>query len=188
MPPPRLHRGAQRVEHVHRVVPVDAGVGDALAVVQLRRVVLARGELLRAAVQVALHHHPKHAAGARCDLRGDVTRHFHLLFMLLAAVLPAAHPLFEGSLTVPYLSQGAEIIRQFIRNVSVRDDLKPRPPEEIKDEQKQEQKNPGKEQLPVDGEKVKPVTIPDETEPQPMPVQQEEINDERSEETGTAPR
>ncbi|CAK8711832.1 MAG: membrane protein required for colicin V production [Candidatus Electronema aureum] len=109
-----------------------------------------------------------------------------LLFMLLAAVLPAAHPLFEGSLTVPYLSQGAEIIRQFIRNVSVRDDLKPMPPEEIKGEQ--EQKKLGKEQLPVDGEKVKPVTIPDETEPQSMPVQQEEINDERSEETGTAPR
>lgn len=145
------------------------------------------GSLLHKVLEVSLLGWANRFAGGLLGVaRGGLVT--VLLFMLLAAVLPAAHPLFEGSLTVPYLGQGAEIIRQFIRNVSVRDDLKPMPPEEIKDEQKQEQKKPGKGQLPVDGEKVKPVTIPDETEPQSMPVQQEEINDERSEETGTAPR
>ncbi|MCW5199976.1 CvpA family protein [Desulfobulbus sp. F1] len=143
------------------------------------------GSLLHKVLEVSLLGWANRFAGGLLGVaRGGLVT--VLLFMLLAAVLPAAHPLFEGSLTVPYLGQGAEIIRQFIRNVSVRDDLKPRPPEKIKDEQ--EQKKPGKDQLPVDGEKVETVTIPDETEPQSMPVQQEEINDERSEETGTAPR
>ena len=43
-----LHRIAQHLQHGERVVPADAGVGDALAIGQLGRVVLAGAELLGA--------------------------------------------------------------------------------------------------------------------------------------------
>jgi len=86
-----------------------------------------------------------------------------LLFMLMAAALPASHPLFEGSLTAPYLSQGAEIIRQFIRDAAVREDLRPMPPEA------EEQPKPAEERMPpppADGTLVAPDAIPDQEEPQ----------------------
>ncbi|MGR0481488.1 MAG: CvpA family protein [Candidatus Electronema sp. V4] len=91
-----------------------------------------------------------------------------LLFMLLAAVLPARHPLFEGSLTAPYLSQGAEIIRQFIRDAAAREDLRPMPPEA------EEQPKPAEQRTqppPADGTLVAPDgTIPDQGEAQLPPA------------------
>src|SRR5438477_8989512 len=84
--PPRRHRCAQDLEHIERVVPADARVGDALTVVQLGRQVFAGAELLRAGMQVALDHHAEDVPAAAADLRGDVARDVDLLFVLLAAV------------------------------------------------------------------------------------------------------
>ncbi len=101
-----------------------------------------------------------------------------LLFMLLTAVLPLRHPLFESSLTVPHLSQGAEIIRQFIRDVNIRNDLRPMPPQEA-----QAPLEPAEEQLPpADGTLVLPDdAIPDQGESQlpPAAPEQEELNGEQ---------
>src|SRR5688572_7327499 len=88
--PARLHRLAQGLQHADRVVPADAGIGDALAVFERGRVVLAGVELLHAAVQVALDHHPEDATRAAGDLCGDVARHVDLALMLLARVGVAA--------------------------------------------------------------------------------------------------
>jgi membrane protein required for colicin V production len=95
-----------------------------------------------------------------------------VLYMFLAAVLPSAHPLFEGAVTVPYLSQGAEIVRQFIRDVSVRDDLKPRALQKAK----AQEKKPGKVQDPTEAKKVESTTIPDQPEPTP-PVPEQQNNE-----------
>jgi hypothetical protein len=83
---PSLDCRSQRVQHTHAVVPADAGVGDALAVGQRGRVVLAGGELLRAVVQVAFHHHAEDAAVAGGQLRAHVHHHVDLALVLLAAV------------------------------------------------------------------------------------------------------
>jgi membrane protein required for colicin V production len=93
-----------------------------------------------------------------------------LLYMFLAAVLPSAYPLFEGSVAVPYLNQGAEIIRQFIRDVSVRNDLKPKPAQKAN----AQEKKPSKTQAPAETKKVESTTIPDQVEPitPPVPEQQ----------------
>ncbi len=76
-------------QHLHqfdRIVPRQAGVGDALAVLQLGRVVLACGELLRPAVQMALGHDAENAALSSSQLRGDVARYVELTHVLLGAV------------------------------------------------------------------------------------------------------
>ena len=86
----RLDRLRQDRQRLHRGIPAQAGIGDALAIGQLGGVVLARGELLRAGLQVAFDHQPEHAARAASDLAGDVARHFELALMLLAAVGMAA--------------------------------------------------------------------------------------------------
>src|SRR5512139_2893279 len=84
--PPGLHRLAQEFEHLHRVVPAQAGVGDAAAVFECDGIVLAGGELLRAGLQVALDHHAEDAAGACGDLRADVASDVDLALVLLVAV------------------------------------------------------------------------------------------------------
>lgn len=103
-----------------------------------------------------------------------------LLFMLLAAVLPAGHPLFAGSLAVPYLSQGAKIIRQFVRDAEIREDIRPLPPEEA-----EKQPEPVEEEMllsPADGTLVLPDdAIPDQGEFQLPPAvpEQEELGQEQ---------
>lgn len=86
-----------------------------------------------------------------------------LLFMLMATVLPARHPLFEASLTAPYLSQGAESIRQFIHDAKIRDDLQPR------SEETAQQPDPVPP-APADGTLVAPDLIPDQGETQQPPA------------------
>ncbi|MGX9726366.1 MAG: CvpA family protein [Candidatus Electronema sp. VV] len=81
-----------------------------------------------------------------------------LLFMPLTAVLPAQHPLFEGSLTAPQLAQGAELIRQFIRDLKIREDIRPMPPEDEKQPEPLEERTPPP---PADGTLVAPDAIPD---------------------------
>ncbi len=90
-----------------------------------------------------------------------------LLYMLVAALLPASDPLFDRSLSVPYLNQGSGLIRQFIRDVSIRSDLKPKPAKKRKHEEKQMPLP--KTALPATTEKVETAIIPDQAEP----VQQE---------------
>src|SRR6478736_4548011 len=53
---PRRNRFAERRQRSYRVIPADAGVGDALAVDELRRVILAGGESLRAFEEMAFDH------------------------------------------------------------------------------------------------------------------------------------
>src|SRR6185295_11278984 len=84
--PPREHRLVERAQHGQRIIPADASVGDALAVLQLPRVVLAGAELLRAVDQVALDHQPEDATRAVGDLRRDVARHRDLTLVLRARV------------------------------------------------------------------------------------------------------
>lgn len=92
-----------------------------------------------------------------------------LLYLPVTALLPAAHPLFAKSLTVPYLNQGADMIRQFIRDESMRNDLRPRPPERSKQQRKQHGPVPNLPPAPPEqgGQRV----IPQQMEPIPMPEQ-----------------
>src|SRR6476619_3680658 len=87
---PSRDRRAQRLERPHRIVPAEAGVGDALAVRELGRIVLAGGELLRAGVEMAFDHDAEDAAAAAFDLRADVARDLDLARVELAAVGVAA--------------------------------------------------------------------------------------------------
>lgn len=59
---PSLHRAAEYIEHGERVVPADAGIGDALAIGELGGVVLAGVELLCTRLDVAFHHHAEDSA------------------------------------------------------------------------------------------------------------------------------
>jgi len=89
------------------------------------------GQLLQKVLEVTLLGWADRLAGGLLGaVRGALV--VTLLFMFLAAVLPSGHPFFADSLTVPYLTQGAELVRQVIRDVKVRDDLKPLPPEQEK--------------------------------------------------------
>jgi membrane protein required for colicin V production len=119
------------------------------------------GQLLHKMLEVSLLGWTDRLAGGILGVaRGAVV--VTLLHMFLSAALP---PLFADALTVPYLDQGAAIVRQFIRNVSVRDDLKPRPPEKVKKEQ-------GSKAQPA--AKVMPGTIPDSETPAPPVMKQEQ--------------
>lgn len=97
-----------------------------------------------------------------------------LLFMFLAAALPASHPLFEGSLAAPYLGQGTQFIRQFIRDAAVREDLRPKPPETAD--------QPEYPPPPADGTLVMPDAIPDQDEPQLLPPSPPQDNSAAEEE------
>jgi membrane protein required for colicin V production len=90
-----------------------------------------------------------------------------LLHLPVTVLLPASHPLFAKSLTMPYLNQGADMIRQFIRDDSMRNDLRPRPPEQ------EEQPHGPVQNLPSaspeqDGQRG----VPQQMEPIPAPEQQ----------------
>src|SRR3954468_19725910 len=74
LPPPCLYSACERVEQLHRRLPAQARIGDALA--ELER--LARLEVLAAFNEIRLHHHPDDAPLARADLAGNVTRDIHL--------------------------------------------------------------------------------------------------------------
>src|SRR6218665_1209075 len=80
------NRRAQHLQHLDRIVPAEAGVGDALAVRELGRIVLAGAELLRAVDQMALDHDAEDLLAAGLDLRGDVACHVELALVLLSAV------------------------------------------------------------------------------------------------------
>ena len=49
------------IEYFERIAPTKACVGDAFAVLERSRIVLAGGEFLRARVEVALHHEAENA-------------------------------------------------------------------------------------------------------------------------------
>src|SRR6185436_1537133 len=80
--PSLLHRFGQPLQHSDRCRPVDAAVGDALAVDEraARRQVLAPGD------QVALDHDAGDAPLPGFDLLCDVARHGRLILRTLAAV------------------------------------------------------------------------------------------------------
>ena len=69
-------------EHVHRLFPADAAIGDALAVDQR----LARDHGLLSGDEVAFHHHADDAGLTRFHLRGDVFDDLGLVVGVLAAV------------------------------------------------------------------------------------------------------
>src|SRR5690606_34175590 len=81
-----LDRLRQDLQRLHRIAPAQAGIGDALAVLQRGGIVLARGELLRARLDMALDHYAENRLRAARDLRAHVAGHIDLLFVLLAAV------------------------------------------------------------------------------------------------------
>src|SRR5579862_2253004 len=83
---PRLDSVAEHVQHRQRIVPADAAVGDALAVLERGGIVLAGRELLGAGVQVALDHDAEDARVAGGDLGPDVARDVDLAFVFLLAV------------------------------------------------------------------------------------------------------
>ena len=83
--PAGAHRRRELVQDRHRHLPAQAGVGDALAVDQARRV----GEILTALDEEALHQHADDAALAPADLRRDVPRHLRLAAIVLLAVAVA---------------------------------------------------------------------------------------------------
>src|SRR5262252_2150234 len=82
---PGAHGVGQLAQQRRRVVPADAGVGDALAVAQRAAVGDAGLEALRAADQVTLDHHAEDLATAALDLRRDVAHDRDLPLMTLAA-------------------------------------------------------------------------------------------------------
>ncbi len=76
-----------------------------------------------------------------------------LLFMILASSLSASNDLFRKSLSSPYLSQGAEVIRKIIhdpqirklfvpREQAIKPDALPGPEAKIRKEESQEQEKP----------------------------------------------
>src|SRR5690606_16498843 len=65
-PLPHTHGLREPLEHLDRLVPADAAVGDALAVRQRTA-----AEILAAGDEVALDHHADDPRLARFDLRGD---------------------------------------------------------------------------------------------------------------------
>lgn len=81
-----------------------------------------------------------------------------VLYLFVATVLPSGHELFAGSRVVPWLEQGSTMLRQLIRDVRVRDDLKPKQQEEVKKTQC------APEQPRPEAQKVLPATIPDSME------------------------
>src|SRR6218665_2262105 len=88
--PARLHGGGQLCQRLQRIVPTQAGIGDALAVFERAGLVLAGRELLGACVQMAFDHQAEDAARAGGQLRRDIAGHVELLFVLLATVGMAA--------------------------------------------------------------------------------------------------
>src|SRR5471030_2498819 len=76
------HGGGQAVQHLHAAVPVDAAVGDGLAVDQL----LARHQVLAPRHQMRFDHHADDAAVAAGHLRGDVGANRDLVGRILRAV------------------------------------------------------------------------------------------------------
>lgn len=122
--------------------------------------------LLRRMLEVKLTGWGSRFAGGLLGLaRGGLVA--ALLHMILASALSPSHHLFQNSLAAPHLGNGAEFIRQFIRNAEAREDLKPNlPPPAPKEE-----KNSGKEKPAA--EKVLPVTIPDQEAVPPAPEPEE---------------
>ena len=78
--------GGELLEQRVGLVPVDAGVGNALAVGER----LTGNELLRAGNQIALEHHPDYVRIAPGNLGGDVSADNRLTVVILAAVSVAA--------------------------------------------------------------------------------------------------
>src|SRR5690349_945945 len=79
---PRAHRRGEGVEQRARVLPAEAGVGDALAEDEG----LALLQLLASLDQVRLDHHPDDAPLAAGELRRDVARDVDLPPVLLGGV------------------------------------------------------------------------------------------------------
>ncbi|WP_417913435.1 CvpA family protein [Candidatus Electronema sp. TJ] len=113
------------------------------------------GHLLQRVLEIKLLGWTNRFAGGLLGLgRGVLVA--ALLHMILASAFSPSHHLFQNSLAAPYLSKGAEVLRQFIRDAKVREDLKPNVP--LSDPQ--DAKNGG-EEVPT-AEKVRSVTIPDQ--------------------------
>src|SRR5690606_22657763 len=80
--PADAHRLGQSLEYAHGIFPVDAAIGDALAV----RKFLTRNQILTARHEVALHHDAEDAVIARLYLPRDVVDDERLLAVVLGAV------------------------------------------------------------------------------------------------------
>src|SRR5262245_54315701 len=80
--PPLLHRVGEDLEHLGRVAPAEAWVGDALAEDEL----LAGNQLLASLDEVRLDHDADDAARAAGDLRADRARDLDLSLVLLGRV------------------------------------------------------------------------------------------------------
>src|SRR5688572_31387005 len=79
---PHPDRPRQSLEHLDRRLPIDAAVGDALAVAQG----LAGHQVLLSADQMAFDHHADDAAVAVLDLPRDRIDHHRLVLRIVAAV------------------------------------------------------------------------------------------------------
>ncbi len=87
LPPARAHGLGEVFEHLLGGLPVDAGVGDALAVGECGWVV---AEALVAGVEVALDHHGSDGLVTGGDLFGEVGGDFGLVLVIFEAVAVGA--------------------------------------------------------------------------------------------------
>src|SRR5262245_29197749 len=78
LPAPLFHPFGESRQHLCRIVPADAAVGDALAVLER----LAGDDLLPPLDQVRFHHHADDALLTAGELRGDVGRDVYLPLVL----------------------------------------------------------------------------------------------------------
>src|SRR6185437_3658708 len=76
------YRLRQPLQHLHRAVPADATIGDALPIAQR----LSWPQFLPAAEQMAFHHHAENAPLAGGYPRGKILDHRRLVLRVLAAV------------------------------------------------------------------------------------------------------
>ena len=83
------HRCSQILQQRHTGLPADAGIGDALAIVE-RGQGHARLEVLTALDQMRLHHHANDALLTRGHLTTDLGRNLDLAAVVLLAVGMAA--------------------------------------------------------------------------------------------------
>src|SRR5882724_5331508 len=75
---PLAHRLRQREQQGARLVPADAGIGDALAVAQRAAVGVAGLEGLRAGHEMALDHRAENLPASRSHLARHVAHHISL--------------------------------------------------------------------------------------------------------------
>jgi membrane protein required for colicin V production len=121
------------------------------------------GQLLHKMLNINLLGWSDRLAGALLGLaRGALT--IVLLYIPVAALLPASHPVFAQALTLPYLNQGSELIRQFIQDERMNKALAPKPLEEPEQTDQDQPSIPVQTPPPVEEEQHEsfPQFLPDQ--------------------------